>query len=329
VRSGALLNQIESVIRAVLDECAHAKFLLKYCTNALKPETEARLSPDLRARGVELIPSEQSHADHIGTIERSDVVFLPYEATEYTALASGLFAEAAALGKVIVYPAGTWMAEEVARDRAAGVDFSVADLRQTTAAVLRALDSLSELSSAACARSQKFRALHSCGQNLDLMLALAAEEHDMSTGYVPGTPVRFDKPVQARGYMGHGWSSFEAAGVWTEGPVAELAFCIEPRPASPLEARFRLTPFFSKCRPQRITISVGGVTLGEWSFPDDGKRTPGWCSVMIPANIMANEPIRMLFHVKDPHSPNQAGESDDSRALGFMLHEMCFDPLDS
>jgi hypothetical protein len=298
---------------------------LKYCKNALEPAAaEGRLSDTLSARGVELVPSEQPHADHILTIARSDIVFLPYEATEYIALASGIFAEATALGKVSVYPAKTWMAEQVARGHAAGVGFAAANHRETAAAVVRALGSLTELSSAAVARSRAFRAWHSCGRNLDLMLALATEAHDMSLRCIPGRPIRFDKPLQSRSHLGRGWSSFEPDGIWTDAATAELDFYIGPRPAGSLDFHFYLTPFFSRGRPQQVAISVGGVELCSWDFPDHQDPVASWRRVTVPSHLMKDGWIRMRLHVKDPHSPKQIGMSGDPRTLGVMLHEVRF-----
>jgi hypothetical protein len=329
MRSGVMLDQVEPAIHTVLDQYPHAKFLLKYCKNALEPAADGRLSDALSARGVELVPSEQSHADHIRTIARSDIVFLPYEATEYTALASGVFAEATALGKVNVYPANTWMAEQVARGHAAGVGFAAANHRETSAAVVRALDSLTELSSLAVARSHAFRALHSCGRNLDLMLVLAAEEQDMSLRFIPGKPIRFDQPFQSRSHLGRGWSSFEPVGIWTDAAIAELNFYSGPRPAGAFDVHFSLTPFFSKGRPQQVTISVGGVELCRWDFPDHQERAASWRRVTVPLHLMTDGRIRMQLRVKDPHSPKQIGMSEDPRELGIMLHEMRLDYLES
>lgn len=322
MRSGVMLDQIKSAIHTVLDKHPRAKFLLKYCENAIRPGSEGRLSRALIARGIELVPPEQTHADHMSTIERSDIVFLPYEATEYAALASGVFAEAAALGKVIVYPDNTWMAEQVAHGYAVGVGFAAARHAETSVAVIDALDALAGLSTAAAARSHDFRALHSCERNLDLMAALAADKHDMLLRSAPGSQIKFDKPLQSRGYLGFGWSSYEPRGVWTDGASAEVSFFVAPQTAGPLDVHLRLTPFLSKGRPQAISVSVGGVELCKWNLPYKRARNARWCSLRIPLPLAANGEIRLQLHVKDPHSPKQAGMSDDERALGVMLHEM-------
>lgn len=317
MRSRAMLDRIEPMIAAILDSYPQAKFLLKYTNNALTPES--RLSAMLRARGVELVPAEQSHADHMSTIARSDIVLLPYEATEYAALASGVFAEAAALGKVVVYPDGTWMAAQVADKNAAGVGFAAANQAEVGAAVLHALDSLAELSADACARSHDFRSLHSCRRNLELMLALAPDEHAMSLSYPPESRISFREPFQVRDCLGPGWSLFESAGIWTEGAAADLIFRVALPPAASLDVQLLLTPFYSRRRPQQVTVSVEGIELGRWDLPK-GRET--WHLVNVPLRLMTNGLVRMRLHIHDPHSPKEIGISDDPRLLGVMLHEM-------
>ncbi|MGH9805920.1 MAG: hypothetical protein ACRD9W_01440, partial [Terriglobia bacterium] len=86
-RSGVMLDNIQSVIRTILEKRPQVKFLLKYCQNALGRESNAELSPDLVERGVELMPTELSESEYLHTIARSDIVFLPYEVTEYATLA--------------------------------------------------------------------------------------------------------------------------------------------------------------------------------------------------------------------------------------------------
>jgi hypothetical protein len=327
IRSGVMLSQIDSVIRTVLERYPRARFMLKYCRNALEPRTDAELSADLIERGVELIPTEQWHSDHLRTIARSDIVFLPYEVTEYAGLASGVFAEGAALGKVMVYPSNSWMDDQVADGHAAGVSFAVTNPTEISAAVLRALDSLPALLKEARERSDAFRKQHSCRKNLDLMLSLAGEKHNMRPTYVLGSAIRFESAVHSRGYMGRGWSNTEPTGVWTVGPAAELSFRVEPRPAGSLRVRVCLTPFFVKGHPQGIAISVNGVDLCEWSFADDVARRSAWHDFTIPSQIAASDELKMLLHVRNPLAPKQAGVSDDGRALGVMFHEMLLDHI--
>jgi hypothetical protein len=322
LRSGVMLGRIESVIRTVLEGRPDAKVLLKYCRNALQPGAEAGLSPDLAERGVELIATELSHRDHLRTIARSDIILLPYEASQYAALASGVFAEGAAFGKVVVYPDSTWMADQVSDGHAVGIGFSATSEPEISAAVLRALDALPGLLERAQERSSAFRDRHSCARNLDLMLRLAGENNDMRLTYAPGNAIRFQHRADSRGYMGHGWSWHETTGVWTEGPVAELLFLIEPKSDGPLEVRILLTPFVAGGHSQRIAISVNGVELCEWNFRGHEEPIAVWRKLTIPALLARSDELAMLVHVTSPMSPKQVGISDDTRSLGVKFHEM-------
>jgi hypothetical protein len=323
-----MVGEIESVIRTVLDRRPQARFLVKYCRNALERGTEAKLSADLLERGVELISTEQPHSDYLRTIERSDIVFLPYEAIEYAGMASGVFAEGAALGKVMVVPGNTWLDRQVSDGRAAGVSFAPTNANETTAAVLRALDMLPALAKQAQERSGAFRVQHSSARNLELMLSLANEPHNMRPSYPLGSAIVFKDAVRSRGYMGGGWSVTGDHGVWTTGPSAELFFNVRPPPVGPLVVRVRLAPFIAKGHSQSIAISVNGVELSRWDFPDDGKRGSSWRQFTIPPHLAAQDEINILFRIRNPISPKQLGISADRRALGAYFHEIVIERAD-
>jgi hypothetical protein len=325
-RAAALLDRIDALLRAILHARPDAKLLVKYCLNAIKPGTSARLSPDLLARGAELLPSEQPTADYLQTIARSHLVLLPYDPIAYRGLASGVFAEGAALGKVLIYPFGSWMAREVAEGRAAGIGFAVADEAEVVAAVLQALDGLPQLLPQARAGAAAFRQQHSCARNLDLMLALAGSPHSMRPACVPGSAVRFDGSLHSRVFLGRGWSQTEPGGVWTDGPVAELSLRLEPRPAGALELRMHLTPFFADNGKQQVAVAINGVPLCDWRFAAPEERYPASRRVTIPARLLAHDTIDLVLRIENPVSPLRLGVSSDLRCLGVMLHEMMLAP---
>jgi hypothetical protein len=323
-RCGIMLQQIQSVLRGILDQRPNLKVLLKYCRNALAPGIDAKLSSDLALRGAELIPTEQSHADYLDTIARSDIILLPYDVFAYRAVASGVFAEGAALGKVMVCPAQGWMAKQIADRRAAGISFGATNQAQIDAAVLQALDCLAELRKSAVERSHTFRSQHNCRQNLDLMLKLASESHDMSFVYVLGRTIKFAE-LAARDYLGRGWSQTEPSGVWTDGAEAQLLFRIEPHTAGPLDVWLRLTPFVAAGYPQCITFSVNGVKLGEWKFSDDKKLDAVRFRLAVPAYLARGKLMNIHLRIDHPRSPKEFTGSKDIRLLGVMLHEVTID----
>jgi hypothetical protein len=323
-RTGAVRDHIERVVRIVLSKHPDVRFLLKDVSGG--PAMADMLSANLIGDVVVLIPPDQSHADHLRIMARSHVVLLPYEPVEYQALASGVFAEGAALGKVLVCPDGTWMARQLAEGRAAGISFAAPHAADISAALLKALASLPRLLRDARARSSAFRDEHSCGTNLDMMLKLAGEPQDMQLTYALGSTIHFNSDIDARGYLGRGWGSGRPHGFWTEGPLAELFIRCEHRPDSPINVRIFLTPFLSAGHPQAVAISVNGVSLARWDFPDDEERRPRWRELTIPANLAASDEIAMRLHVDHPLSPKQVGLSEDPRALGVLMHEMILTP---
>lgn len=56
---------------------------------------------------------ELSQEEYWNIFYQADIVLLPYDADEYRARTSGIFAEAMALGKHAVIPRGTWMEKEI------------------------------------------------------------------------------------------------------------------------------------------------------------------------------------------------------------------------
>jgi hypothetical protein len=323
-RSGILLSEIESIIREMLERYPQVTFLIKYCLNALKPGAVATVSRDLIKRGVTLIPSEQSHTDYLNTIAQSDIVLLPYEATEYKALASGVFAEGAALGKIIVYPNQTWMSDQVLQGHATGYGFDSPDGSAICTALLQALERLPQLAISARRQSQDFREKNSCRRNLELMRELAGRKQDMRPTYVVGTTIDFRKAAQSRLYMKGGWSNTEMTGVWTDARKAELRIRCETVPTEALRGKILLTPFLVEGLARQVDVFVNDTRLARWSFPIPEQHYPVDLDIVIPAELVATGEINVRFEVSNPVSPKHFGLSEDRRRLGVMLHEICF-----
>lgn len=64
---------------------------------------------------VELLMDPLPKEGYYEQLSASDIILIPYEASRYKARSSGIFAQALAAGKIPVVPAGTWMANELAR----------------------------------------------------------------------------------------------------------------------------------------------------------------------------------------------------------------------
>lgn len=70
---------------------------------------------ELPASYVTIVPDVLSTDDYRRLVCQSDLIILPYSATEYEARSSGIFAEALCAGVPTVVTRGTWMAKELER----------------------------------------------------------------------------------------------------------------------------------------------------------------------------------------------------------------------
>jgi glycosyltransferase involved in cell wall biosynthesis len=81
-------------------------------------------------------------------LESSCIVLFPYDVTSYRKRTSGVFSEAVACGKIVVAPKGTWMAQKLEEDRAAGAIFddpSPASIAEAIGRCVRDVDRLARL----------------------------------------------------------------------------------------------------------------------------------------------------------------------------------------
>jgi glycosyltransferase involved in cell wall biosynthesis len=124
----------------------------------------------LTRRGADLAVIEEALAPdaYAALLAEADLLLLPYNGRVYGSRSSGILAEALAIGVPAVVPAGCWMAEVAAPDRAV----AIAPGMLPWEALAAALESLAELRRAARAGAPAWRAKH----NPDaLFLALATQ----------------------------------------------------------------------------------------------------------------------------------------------------------
>jgi glycosyltransferase involved in cell wall biosynthesis len=104
-------DYIPEVIRSVLSDFPNVNFTIRIKDGA--PDSE-RARPMLTiseafSPRVKLLFGHLSPDEYIGTMQSADIVLLLYLPSHYSFASSGVFAEAAALGKVLVATAGTTM----------------------------------------------------------------------------------------------------------------------------------------------------------------------------------------------------------------------------
>lgn len=110
-------------------------------------EPAVRRISEIGASGgrVRVLRGPLTPEDYTARMREADIVVLPYQPRSYAGLGSGVFAEAAACGKVIVLPGGTWIAEQAAQWGLGAVAFDRHEPDALLAAVLEAVDRRDEL----------------------------------------------------------------------------------------------------------------------------------------------------------------------------------------
>jgi hypothetical protein len=140
-----------------------------------------------------------------------------------------------------------------------------------------------------------------------------------------GQTTRFSQPSATR-YLGKGWSVRETAGIWTDGPRAELIFMPGPGgEAKPLALKVGFTAYMRpSLADQTIEILVDGRRVDTWTITramNDGRiheRT-------IDLGRRSREETEIVFHVLNPRQPSADREISDTRQLGIFLHWMILD----
>lgn len=243
-RSRAMPELVSKVVNAVLQRRSDVTFAIRLCGYAFqhdstqKSATRASFGP-----GVKILPGDQDQAGYLAAIEQADMILLPYDPVEYHDIVSGIFCETAAMGKIAIIPAGTWMADQIVEARATGVLFEKDSVADIVAAIERALQDRARLQAEARDRAGPFRDTHSCAGNLGRMLELSRQSHDMRLPYVPLTDVT--EVMESYCYLGKGWNCIEDGyGVWSDGDCVELNISIKPD-AGPLVFSAFVRPFLA------------------------------------------------------------------------------------
>lgn len=138
----------------------------------LSDKRYADAARSLRTSGVTLYKEPLSASEYDRLLRQADIVLLPYSPHPYTRQSSGVFAEALALGKVIVAPKGTWMARQL-EHYGTGVTFDHGDEEGLAEAVTTAVHELPNLRQRARIASDRWYRLHNADNMLEILDELA------------------------------------------------------------------------------------------------------------------------------------------------------------
>ncbi|HEY4920421.1 MAG TPA: hypothetical protein VII40_10000 [Xanthobacteraceae bacterium] len=126
-------------------------------------------------------------ATYHSLLARIDLLLLPYERIPYRTRASGPFVESCVIGRPSVVPSGTWMGDQVAAGKAAGVIYAGDDPTAIAAAVMRAAADFPALASLAQAHAPAWKRTRTCDPFLDWLECEIARRE--SASWRPGGPV--------------------------------------------------------------------------------------------------------------------------------------------
>jgi hypothetical protein len=129
-------------------------------------------------------------------------------------------------------------------------------------------------------------------------------------------PVSVGNNREILGFFESGWNALESWGRWSDGKRAILDMALSAAPNSDLLVSFDADIFAPK-GALNFSVSVNNAPAGDFSLPM-GRQT---FSISVPKDniIRNNNELRIVFDIKNPISPAQAGVSVDARTIGIGL----------
>ena len=122
--------------------------------------------------------------------------------------------------------------------------------------------------------------------------------------------------------LGTGWSMPESKGVWSDGRLSTLNFCLEKDSTLPKNIQISVTQFLTENHKElRVRALLNDVLVSTRTFD---AYTPMW-NISIPSDIEFSSNVSLVFEIENPISPKQLGLSTvDSRELGLGLLSIKF-----
>jgi hypothetical protein len=121
-----------------------------------------------------------------------------------------------------------------------------------------------------------------------------------------------------------GWSGIEAWGRWSDGKQAVLNMELNEIPDNSLLVTFT-TNIFAPGGKLNFSVLVNDESVGDFMLPAGGQTF----SVTVPKDnvIGSNGELKIIFEIKNPVSPANAGLSTDPRILGVGLISFVVTPI--
>jgi glycosyltransferase involved in cell wall biosynthesis len=326
-RSGRCLANLGEIIALVCAAEPAVRFLLKPAGDI----SQALAALGLEERPlVEILPRDMNTADYFKNLARSTLVLLAYEAQPYRVLTSGVFTEAASLGKPVIVPDGTWMAEKMAQGYGVGLSFEDPSVQSMADAILKGIQAAHQLAAAAQEIAPRLAEETGCRRFIETMVALSRTTSDMEPVYRIEDEIDFSDALDSRGFMGQGWGETEPWGAWTIGGRAQLSLRIGARPDGPLflNAFAHAYPARQDKAGLKVRVYCDDEPIAEWKFGSTADSSqPRWFSAPLPASDRLDEVLKLDFEIEGATSPYSEGLSQDQRLLGMGLYKLSLNKL--
>lgn len=328
-RSGRLLANLSEIIQLVCTVEPSARFLLKPSSDILEAITTLHGS-----RFAEILPSEMNTTDYLKNLERSTLVLLAYEAQPYRILTSGVFTEAASLGKPVIVPRGTWMAEKIEQGYGVGLSFEDTSPRSIADVILKSIRASAQLTVAAQRIAPRLAEETGCRRFIETMVALSKAVPDMEPSYEIGDEIDFSDALDSRDFIGEGWGETEPWGIWTVGGRAQISLRIGARPNRRLLLKVLAFGYLPRQDVEGVKVRVycGDKRIVDWrlSSAKFDRNRPEWFLAPLPASECLSAVLNIAFEIEGSRSPHAEGVSQDRRLLGMglsklLLTELCPD----
>lgn len=270
--------------------------------------------------------------EHLAVLASCEIVYFAVPPSTYRDNYSAVLAEAVALGRVVVVPAGTLLAATIKAGDAAGtVIEGPAGSEAGARALAAAISQIAGLRPLAARAAERLRAVASGAPYVEALAALADAPADMRPRYEWGETVDFGSYLDARRYLGAGWSTQEPQSCWAFAPAATVT--LPPaRPAAGdglLEVDgFVMVP--GGADRQTVGVAINGVPIDRWTYQGRaGRIVEGVRTLRIPAAAMRGSDLAISFLVDTPARPSDLGISPDPRPLGLAVRSLTVRPADA
>jgi len=120
--------------------------------------------------------------------------------------------------------------------------------------------------------------------------------------------------------LGDGWARQESSGVWSEDREAHLRLRFVHHCPTDVVLRFaNVSAFVSDLLPlQTVRFCVGQEELLTVNLSQQTENI----NILVPRRLLCDNMLDLVIHVLFPHSPADAGISDDARKLGIFIRDL-------